>query len=285
MKSYALTGGDTLVFSVDGGAWETITFAAADFADVGAATADELASVLNRSETLAASVDENDCLVLKTASKGGHTSLTIDLARSTAAAALGLAAGQGHAQGAGLESARLVSAHAAPFRLPAGAQMSVVVDGQRRRFTFETEITPGRATATEVVDVLNAKLKRVARVTRDSRVMLTSPSVGPGSRLEVEGPRPDSGKPDAAAILGFAGAVAVSQPYRAEPARLLCSGQVIGVSLVNLTAGPIELHLTAGPAVLPARGTIPLAAGDAASETLQRLIEQGAVRLGPQAAS
>jgi hypothetical protein len=279
MKAYQITDGDSLVFSVDGGEWETVVFKADDFRDIAAATAEELANVLNRSGTLAAYADETGCLALATTSKGGRASLEIDLARSTAAASLGLFTGQARAVGAGLQAARLVSLAAAPFPLPLGAEMMIIVNRRRRRITFDAGITEGRATAAEVAAVINAKLAGVARATRDDRVMLTSPSVEVDSRLEVQRGRMDQGKVDAAAILGFVGAAAISQPYKAEPARLICSGQRVGLHLVNLTAGPIELHFPTGTAVLPARGSLPLSPTEAAHGPLQRLIERGAVRL------
>lgn len=279
MKTYQIADGDTLVFSVDDGEWETVAFKANDFQDVAAATAEELVNALNRSGTLSAYADETGCLVLATASRGGRASLEIDLAHSTAAASLGLSTGQAWAVGAGLQAARLVSLAAAPFSLPPGAEMMVVVNGRRRRITFDAGITEGRATAAEVAAVINAKLKGITRVTQSDCIMLTSPIVGEGSSLEIKPGRVDRGKVDAAAILGFVGAAAISQPYKAEPARLVCSGQRVGLHLVNLTAGPIELHFPTGTAVLPARGSLPLSPTEAAHGPLQRLIGRGAVRL------
>ncbi len=279
MKTYQLTDGDTLSVSVDNGAWETITFRAQDFHDIQAGTAEEVANVLNRSESLAAYVDENGTLVLATASQGGHASLETDVARSTAATALGLASGHAHAKGEGLQAARLVSRTAAPFALPLSAEMVITVDGRRRRISFDRGITAGKATAEEVASLINTKLKGIARASRDDRVILTSTSVGANSRLEVEPGGQD--KIDAAALLGFVGTAAISQPNKAEPARLVCSGRRAGLHVVNLTASPIELHFPTGTVLLPARGSLPLSAGVAAHGQLQRLIEQGAVRLMP----
>jgi hypothetical protein len=157
--------------------------------------------------------------------------------------------------------------------------MTITVNGRRRRITFEKGITAGKATAAQVAETINAKLAGIARVTRDDRVMLTSPSVGVDSRLQVKPGRVDRGKVDAAAILGFVGAAAISQPYKAEPARLVCSGQRVGLSVVNLTADPIELHFPTGTTVLPARSSLPLSPTEAAHGPLQRLIERGVVRL------
>lgn len=281
MKTYRIADGDTLTFSVNNGAWETITFKADDFQESKAAHAEELVNVLNRSSDLAPSIDEEGSLVLATATSGSHAVLEIDLARSSAAAALGLAGEHTRARGAGLEAARLVSRVAAPFALPLGAEMAVVVDGRRRRIIFDRGITAGKATAAEVVAIINNKQKGIARVSRDNRVMLTSPSVGVHSRLEIEGGRVDEGKIDAAAILGFVGTATVSQPYTAEPARLFCRSQRVGLRVVNLTASPIELHFPTGTVVLPARGSLPLLAGAETHGQVQYLIGQGTVRLMP----
>jgi hypothetical protein len=278
MTTYRLRDDDALVFSANGGAWETVTFEGKDFKDPEAATAEELAAVLNRSGTLAAYADADGTLVLATASAGGHTSLEVDVEASSAAAALGLGLGRAAAQGEGVRAARVVSLAAEPFALPTGSEMSVNVDDQRRKVSFDEGITAGAATAAEVCKVINAKRKKVADVMRDGRVAITSLTVGLKSKVEIEPAPPD--KTDAAAILGFIGAAAFDQPYRAEPARLACRGaQAGGLEVHNLTASPIEIHLASGTTVLPARGSVPLAAGDAGNSQLQRFIAQGAVRL------
>lgn len=46
--TYALSNGETLIYSVDQGAPETTTFATADFVSIGAATTNEVCAVLNR---------------------------------------------------------------------------------------------------------------------------------------------------------------------------------------------------------------------------------------------
>ena len=277
MNTYRLNDGDVLVISVNGTRWETITFEAKDFQDIHAATAEELVTVLNRSGSLAAYVDEQGALTLATAAAGGHTSLEIDLARSTAAPALGLPGAQ--ARGEGLRAARLESLAAEPFALPLGATMTVVVDGQRRKVSFSDGITENRATADEVAKVINAKRKKIADPSHDGRVILTSTTVGAGSRLAVEPGHRDQGETDAAAILGFIGMAAFDQPHRLEPARITCVRQPTGLQVVNLTASPVELHFSASTAVLPAHASRPLAPNDAANPQLQRLIEQGVVRL------
>jgi len=281
MTTYRLANGDTLVFSADDGVWETIAFRAADFGDITQASADEVVAALNRSPRLASFVDETGAVTLATATKGGHARLEIDVPASSAAGALGLEPRRAAAHGVGLVAARLVSGHHEPFPLPAGAAMSIVVDGRRRKVTFDRGITAGRATAAEVSDTINGGTP-IARSTTDGRVVVTSPTVGLGSSLAVE-PGDGAGRPDAAAILGFVGPTAASRPYTVEPARITCAGAARGMAVVNLTAGPIELHLSSGVVVVPARQQLPLASGEVASPTLQRLVALGQVGLVPQA--
>jgi hypothetical protein len=171
-----------------------------------------------------------------------------------------------------------VSLLAEPFALPGGAEMTLNVDGNRRRITFK-DITEGQATVAEVTKIVNARHAGVASPSRDGRVILTSKTLGAESHLEVEPGRVDQGKSDAAAALGFVGAAAISHPYPVEGAKLACSGRMAGLRAVNLTSSPMELHLATGTTIIPARGSVPLAPGDTAHGPLQRLIEQGAVRL------
>jgi hypothetical protein len=278
MTTYALSDGDTLVVSIDGGAWETITFVVGDFADISAATADELADVLNRTAGLQARADDAGMLVLVSPTRGATASLEVDTSRSTAAAVLGLAGAQAAAFGTGLQAPRLVSRATEPFPLPSNAECFVVVDGRRRRVAFDKGTTSGASTAEEVVGAIN-RTRKVARVGRDGHVLLMSDRIGPDASLEVQPGRVDEGHTDAAAILGFVGADALSKPHSAEPAVLVGGQRSTGLLVTNLTAAPIELHLLEGPLVLPARGSAPIAPGDAGHLALQRLIEQGVVRL------
>lgn len=279
MRTYRLEDGATLVVSVDGGAWEPIIFSKADFADVAQATAAEVAKVVDGHDLLQASVDEAGDLIICSATRGSTASLEIDAERSTAAGALGLG-GAPAATGSGLNPARLIGLATAPFPLPVGAELTVVLDGKRRKVTFSRGITADAATADEVASAINSRLKGLARPTRDDRVMLTSSTCGPDSSIEVIGPG-DSGAADAATILGFVGAASVSHPYTAEPAVLRAAGPWTGLALANLTATPIELHLPAGALWAPPGQAVPIAAEAAAHPALQRLIAQGAVRLMP----
>jgi hypothetical protein len=279
MRTYALHAGQVLVVSVDDGPWQEIDFAAKDFRDIGAATAEELAAVLSRADGLTAEVDADDQLALCTDARGGHASIEVDLARSTAAAPLGLAGGEGRAVGGGLRAARVRSPNAEPFTLRRGSELTLVLDGRRRRIVFDQEITDRAATAAQVAEAINARRRGVAQPARNGAVLITSPTVGPDSRVEVVAADETQGKVDAARVLGFVGAAASSQPHTAVPARLVCTGAPIGLQVVNLTANPIELHFATGPAVLPPGGALPVGPLQAAHGPLQRLLDRGSVRL------
>ena len=90
-ENYALADGETLTFTVDGGSLQTVTFNTAEFVSIGAATAAEVAAVIN-AEATGVQVDV----------VGGAPRITTDLVGTgasigafggTAAATLGFAAG------------------------------------------------------------------------------------------------------------------------------------------------------------------------------------------------
>lgn len=86
----ALTAGSTLQISVDGGTPQTITFNATDFANIGAATAEEVAAVFNAQATgISASVVDGR-LVLSSNTEGGTSSLQITDGAGSPASALGM---------------------------------------------------------------------------------------------------------------------------------------------------------------------------------------------------
>ena len=269
--------GDQLVVSVDGGPPQTITFLDKDFRRIDAATSEELARVVNGSEWLAGSVDPDGALVLSTLSRGGHSSLVIDPA-STALVGLGLVATAGRAFGSGLRPARLVGQKTEPFSV-AGAEMTIERDGVRRKITFGRGAADGSLTAAQVCDVINVRFRRLARPSRDGRVMLTSGKLGPDSSLQVIAGDQSSATADAARPLGFVGVAASSHPSRADPARIRCSGEPVALRLVNLTSGPIEINFGTGAVTVPPRGALPVSPVQAADRAIQRLLQRGVARL------
>ena len=275
MTTYRLTKGATLVVRVDGGPWQTIAFDRLD--DPAAATAEELAAEIDAADGLTGHVGEDGRLVVSTQDTGETSTLEI-APTSTAAAALGLGPGAA-ATGTGPGRARLTGVHPGPFTLAEDASMTVYVDGKARKVAFGEH--EGHWSAADVAENVNRKLRRkVASVTGDGLVRLTSPTQGVGSRLAVTGPAEDV--PDAAAVLGFTGDAASADPYRTEPARLACSPAPDTVVVENLTSAPIELQLPAGRCVLPARGRLVVARDTAADGLLLRLAAQGSVRMSPE---
>jgi hypothetical protein len=283
VTGYALRDGLALVISVNDAAWETITVRTGDFARVEAATAAELAAVIDRAGIVTATVDRDGRLVLATVSRGATASIELDPVRSTAAEALGLADGPLRVEGSGPLAARLVSQTAAPYALPTGAELSVAIDGQLRRISFK-DARPGGTSAEEVASAINDRFPGVARVTRDARVMLQSPTPGAGSSVRVEPGRAGPRTADAAGIIGFSGPAALSEvaegnPTSARTAQLVSGGRRPALGVENLTGAPIEFLFVTRSAVLRARGSIRISPAEAAHRPLQRLIAEGAVRL------
>jgi len=290
MTTYRLTEGATLVLRVDDGPWQTLVF---DEAKLKAATTDagelqttgeELAETISALDGITGAVDGEGRLVLSTVETGETAVLEVDPVASTAAAALGLGPGGSvTASGLGPGSASLTSVHSGPYALPSKASMTVYVDGKARKVAFGDEEHPP-LTAEDIADQINRQLRRqVARATGDGRVRITSPTQGVDSRVSVT--EPASGVPDAAAVLGFTGGAAHSEPYRTEPGRLTCKPAAETAVVENLTSAPIELQLPTGRCVLPARGRLVVSRDLAADSLLLRLVAQGTVRTSPERTS
>jgi hypothetical protein len=276
MKTYQLTDGDRLVFSVNQKKWEAVVFEKKDFADIAAATAQEIAKVINNSDEIRAEVDEQENLVIATVEEAGNTTLEIDGIDTSPG--LGLTSGPA-ASGSGLRIAQLVTPQTEPFALAAGSELTLVVDGHRRRIVFNAGFKPLKATADEIAKIVNAKKKKIAYALRNGAIMLRSNRIGAGSEL-VALPAADAQK-DAAAVLGLTGAAAEDAPYPSSPARILCGSTAQGLQAVNLTASPIELHTQEGSVVIPARRSVPLTINDTANTQLQNLIDKGVIKLSP----
>ncbi|MEU4713987.1 hypothetical protein AB0F73_10105 [Micromonospora purpureochromogenes] len=288
MTSYRLTEGATLVLRVDDGPWQTLVFDGTNLRRATTTpggdletTGEDLAEAVGTFDGVTGDVDAEGNLVLSTVDTGETTVLDVDPVASTAAAALGLGpGGMVTASGQGPGSARLTSVHRGPYELPPAASMTVHVDGKARKVTFDDE-EHEQWTAEDVAVRINRQLRRkVARATGEGRLHITSPTQGVGSRLTVTEPAGDL--PDAAAVLGFTGEAAHSDPYRTEPARFVCRPAAETTVVENLTSAPIELQLPTGRCVLPARGRLVVARDMAAEGPLLRLVAQGTVRMSPE---
>lgn len=288
MTTYRLTEGASLVLRVDDGPWQTLVFDGANLRGATTTTAGELqttgedlAETIGALDGITGAADGEGTLVLSTVDTGETTVLEVDPVASTAAAALGLGLGATvTASGHGPGSASLTSVHSGPYALPPAASMTVHVDGKTRKVTFGDE-EHQQWTAEEVAAQINRQLRRkVARATGGGRVRIASPTQGVGSRLAVT--EPTANVPDAAAVLGFTGEAAHSEPYHTEPGRLICRPATETAVVENLTSAPIELQLPTGRCVLPARGRLVVARDMAADSLLLRLAARGTVRMSPE---
>jgi len=87
---WALSNGQTLVYSVDGGATKTITLATADFVNIGAATVKEMVRVLKRDLVGATAIERSStALVIRGTAFGASATLKVNA--GDVATALGLA--------------------------------------------------------------------------------------------------------------------------------------------------------------------------------------------------
>jgi hypothetical protein len=244
-----------LVLRVDDGPWQTVELEGAD----GRLEGEELAAAVGALDGITATVGEDGSLVLATEETGETASLEVE--------------GAPVARGRGPGHASLTGSEPGPYALPADAAMTLHIDGKSRKVTFD-EADHDEWSAEDVAARINRQLRRkVARVTGDGFVRITSPTQGVGSSVAV-GPE--------AAVLGLAGE---SDPYRAEPARLVLrppAGIADTAVVENLTAGPIELQLPTGRSVLPARGRLTVTRATAADGLLRRLAAQGTVRMSPE---
>ena len=288
MTTYRFTEAATLVLRVDDGPWQTVVFDAETLPDAISVIAGELqipgevlAEKIDALDGVAGGVDGDGALVLATRATGETAVLEVDAVASTAAAALGLGPGPiVGARGHGPGSASLTSLRTGPYALPPRASMTVSVDGKARKIRFGDD-EHQQWTAADVAEQINRQVRRqVARATGDGRVCLTSPSQGVGSRLTITEPAADL--PDAAAVLGFHGEAAHSEPYRPERARLRCRPAAESTVVENLTSAPVELQLPTGRCVLPARGRVALSRELAAESLLARLVARGTVRMSTE---
>ncbi|MSR46801.1 MAG: flagellar hook-associated protein FlgK [Planctomycetes bacterium] len=86
---FALADGDTLDLAVDGGIPLTVTFSAADFADIGNATAEEVAAVLKAQAPGITALAADGRIVVRSDTAGTSSSLQVTAASSSALFAVG----------------------------------------------------------------------------------------------------------------------------------------------------------------------------------------------------
>jgi flagellar hook-associated protein 1 len=89
-EPFALANGQTLSIAVDGGSAQTITFNSGDFADITAATADEVAAAIDAQLSGASASVSDGRIVIQSDSTGATSSLLVTDGTGTPAATLGL---------------------------------------------------------------------------------------------------------------------------------------------------------------------------------------------------
>jgi tail sheath protein len=230
-EPFALVDGDTLNVTVNGGAAIPIVFAAAQFSNIGAATAEEVAAAINRQSTALQAVATPNARVLLASSTPGPASRLDSIGGAAAAAGkLNLGGATGAELAAGATSAFVGSSGgfvagsatrielrghtAAPLAmataLTADSGIRVAVDGGAPvTITFrDADFDNGVAavTPTEVVAVINRKATGfTAALTGQTppRLVLLSNTYGPASSIAVSAPA--GATPDATASLGLTG--------------------------------------------------------------------------------
>ena len=81
------------------------------------------------------------------------------------------------------------------------------------------------------------------------------------------------------------GTAAFSHPHATEPPRIALTGQEPGLAVVSLVGTVVELHTAAGVTRIVPGGIVPLDPLEAADPNLQRLVEQGFVRIEARGAA
>jgi hypothetical protein len=201
-EPFALSDGDTFVMKVTDGVTtlsRVVIFRNEHFRNMGQATAEEVATLLNRElPGVEVTVAENKTLILTTLTFGAASQMSFDT--SNVAAAIGLA---GSANGSDSMAAQFLSDRSEPFSLVEGDQLTIRVDRNTSKIiTFRSadfgNIT--QVTATEVAKVIN-RFEPGAAQAVTGRIRLTSPTVGEASFIAVDLANADSST--AAPKLGF----------------------------------------------------------------------------------
>lgn len=135
-EPYNLSDFDTMSISVDGGADQTVTFVIADFININAATAQEVADVINRDTVgLTASVTDDDKVMLTTNTWSDSIGSIEVTAVTGDATALGFTVGE-EAVSIDYHVATITASDAGPYAFDVGDQLVVVVDQNPSDNTF-----------------------------------------------------------------------------------------------------------------------------------------------------
>jgi len=216
-EPFALVAGQTLDITVNGAAPPvTITFRAADFANIASASAAEVAAAINRqTAALRAGVTPNRRVLISSATPGPNSRIAV--AASTAGTTLGFTAGTANSD-AGLAVAatlaavqttggflpgsavrietrgRTIAPNALAPPITAGSTIAVTADGGAPvNVTFANSdfVNPAAPTPGEVVAVINRQATGfTSALTSDNRLVLMSNTFGPSSTMALAGTAP-----------------------------------------------------------------------------------------------
>lgn len=255
-EPFALVNGQTLIVAIEGGTTETITFSTADFTNIGAAGAAEVAAAVNRrTARFRLGVTPAQQLVMARVDSRTDSRLAVS---GTAAATLGFTAATANSD-AGLVNnsttivlqsvggvlpnsaisielrGHLIAAGNVLAAIANGSQIIVTVDGgAAQTITFQASDFVGGVgaiTAAELVNAINRQaVGFIAGLNFNGRLILMSNRYGQNSTISLA-----AGAPDARAALGFSGlevAVAGNRQFRAV-------SQVIESSKMILLTTPL----------------------------------------------
>lgn len=135
-ETFALSDGQTLTIDIDNLGVQTVTFNTAEFADIGNATAAEVAAVMN-AEMTGVSVDTTGGAVRLTTDKRG-TDAEIDITGGTAAATLGMTVGVTNGTGDVADIDAVTAAEAAALILADVTGVTTAVESGAVRITSST---------------------------------------------------------------------------------------------------------------------------------------------------
>ncbi|HJQ24874.1 MAG TPA: hypothetical protein VKA60_13230 [Blastocatellia bacterium] len=235
-EPFVLADGQSIQVTVNGAAPAvTLTFSSSAFANIGQASAEEVAATINRqTAALRAGVTPNRRVILVSATPGTASRLSVvDGAPPGAAAALGFTAGAGTANSgssltggttvAALQSVggllrgsavqvesrgHMIAGGNVVSPMAEGAQLIVTVDGgtpQPITFTAGDFVNGlGGITSGEVVAAINRQAQGfTAALTFDNRVVFMSNTFGPSSTIAVTGPPGPPPPQSAMTAVGF----------------------------------------------------------------------------------
>lgn len=186
-EPFPLVNGQTLELQVDEGNTQTVTFVTGDFADIGNATAQEVADAIKATTTGLDAIDANGEVRLISDTNG--TGSALQIVGGTANPALGFTFELFKGFNPN-ESAKVICGASETYSLSNGQTLFVQVDGgTSQQVDFETGdfADIGNALAREVAAVINDDVTGARAYVVGDKVQIESLTLGVNSRIEVTG--------------------------------------------------------------------------------------------------